>query len=236
MEDLTKIIFKQTLLKDIHLQMIFLLSFNRFGPLIRSWCMRYEAKHHYFKRLAIVLGNFINISYSLAKRHQEGVCYRLQSAEGGQSSFIDKGIETGPGKVSHVGDSDFCELIKAEACSTERKTPLYKAKWISIHGTKYKVGAVLHVGFDSDEFPQFCEIVEINVVNNNLKNPLFVVSEKETVRFSDHYQAYEIAPSVQKRNKVVYFKEFTSHLPLNLIKPFGRCEKFVCLRYEMVNL
>ena len=30
------------------------LHVNRFGPLVRSWCMRYEAKHHYFKRLAIL--------------------------------------------------------------------------------------------------------------------------------------------------------------------------------------
>lgn len=78
------------------------LHVNRFGPLVRSWCMRYEAKHHYFKRLAIVIGNFINVSFSLAKRHQEGVCYRLQSAEGGASSFIDKGVEIGPGKKIYV--------------------------------------------------------------------------------------------------------------------------------------
>ena len=74
----------------------FSISVNRFGPLMRSWCMRYEAKHHYFKRLAIVFGNFINVSYPLAKRHQEGVCYRLQSAKGGASSLIDKGVEIGP--------------------------------------------------------------------------------------------------------------------------------------------
>ncbi|XP_015773170.1 PREDICTED: uncharacterized protein LOC107351398 [Acropora digitifera] len=65
------------------------------GPLVRSWCMRFEAKHHYFKRLAISIGNYTNITYSLAKRHQEGLCYRLQTAEGGMSSFIEKGIETG---------------------------------------------------------------------------------------------------------------------------------------------
>ena len=72
---------------------------NRLGPLVRSWCMRYEAKHHYFKRLAISLGNFINLPFSLSKRHQEGVSYRLQSGEGGCSSFLDKGIEVGPGML-----------------------------------------------------------------------------------------------------------------------------------------
>lgn len=59
--------------------------------------MRYEAKHHYFKRLAILIGNWINLPFSLAKRHQEGLCYRLQSSEGALTSFIEKGIELGPG-------------------------------------------------------------------------------------------------------------------------------------------
>lgn len=27
--------------------------FLRFGPLLRSWCMRYESKHRYFKGIAI---------------------------------------------------------------------------------------------------------------------------------------------------------------------------------------
>ncbi len=34
--------------------------------------------------------------------HQEGVCYQLQSAEGGANSFIDKGVEIGPGKKNYV--------------------------------------------------------------------------------------------------------------------------------------
>ena len=38
--------------------------------MVRSWCMRYEAKHNYFKRLASNLGNFTNVAVSLAERHQ----------------------------------------------------------------------------------------------------------------------------------------------------------------------
>ena len=60
--------------------------------------MRYEAKHHYFKRLAVTTGNFINLPYTLSKRHQESVCYRLQ-ASNGLSSFIEKGLEIGPGTI-----------------------------------------------------------------------------------------------------------------------------------------
>ena len=60
--------------------------------------MRYEAKHRYFKRLVVATGNFINLPYTLSKRHQESVSYRLKNSEGSNSSFIEKGLEIGPGK------------------------------------------------------------------------------------------------------------------------------------------
>ena len=51
------------------------LFYLRYGPLVRHWTMRYEAKHAYFKRLAQSMGNFINLPYSLAMRHQQLQCY-----------------------------------------------------------------------------------------------------------------------------------------------------------------
>ena len=36
----------------------------------RTWCMRFEAKHRYFKRLATYTGNYKNVAYTLATRHQ----------------------------------------------------------------------------------------------------------------------------------------------------------------------
>ncbi len=47
------------------------------GPLIRMCCMRYEAKHIYFKHLARVLGNFKNIAKTLANHHQLYMCYLM---------------------------------------------------------------------------------------------------------------------------------------------------------------
>ena len=93
---MNSIMNQMTLYCPVLILMVFVIDIDRLGPLVRSWCMRYEAKHHYFKRLAVNIGNFVNIAFSMAKRHQEGLCYRLQSAEGNLSSFIQKGIEVGP--------------------------------------------------------------------------------------------------------------------------------------------
>ena len=37
--------------------------------------MRFEAKHSYFKQLSHSMGNFINLPYSQAMRHQQYQCY-----------------------------------------------------------------------------------------------------------------------------------------------------------------
>lgn len=57
-----------------------LLLFYRCGPLSNMWCMRYEAKHSYFKQLARVLGNFKNIAKNLAEHHQLYMCYNVANA------------------------------------------------------------------------------------------------------------------------------------------------------------
>ena len=43
-----------------------ILSPNRCGPLVHVWCMRYEAKHSYFKQLVRVTENFKNMLKTLS--------------------------------------------------------------------------------------------------------------------------------------------------------------------------
>ena len=67
----------------------------RFGPLVRQWTMRYEAKHNYFKKLSQRLGNFINLPWSLSTRHQQWSCYQwLNNKQIGSGS-----PEFGPGTM-----------------------------------------------------------------------------------------------------------------------------------------
>ena len=49
----------------------------RCGPLIRMWCMRYEAKHRFFKHISSVVRNFRNAPKTLATRHQHYMCYQM---------------------------------------------------------------------------------------------------------------------------------------------------------------
>jgi len=71
--------------------------------MVRSWCMRFESKHTYFKQVAIALGNYINVPYTVADRHKKmQSCHFVNSEE--QGSFLIKLLETGPGK-NHLLDT-----------------------------------------------------------------------------------------------------------------------------------
>ena len=60
------------------------------GPMVRTWNMRNEAKLNIFKQ-AGRLGNFKNITFSVANRHQHLLCYELSSAK-----LLHSPIECGP--------------------------------------------------------------------------------------------------------------------------------------------
>lgn len=54
---------------------------ENFGPVKLLWCMRFEAKHQYFKRVAHIMCNFKNVSYTLSKRHQLRQCWEQNSGD-----------------------------------------------------------------------------------------------------------------------------------------------------------
>ncbi|XP_065654849.1 uncharacterized protein LOC136081463 [Hydra vulgaris] len=53
---------------------------SQFGPLRLLWCLRFEAKHQYFKQIAHRVKNFRNITKTLAERHQMAKCALLSPA------------------------------------------------------------------------------------------------------------------------------------------------------------
>lgn len=86
----------------MHIYIITSLVDARYGPLIRYWTMRYEAKHSFFKRSAQSMGNFNNIPYSLAMRHQHLQCYFDTTQD---RELPGMGFEVGPGISPHSVDS-----------------------------------------------------------------------------------------------------------------------------------
>ena len=48
-----------------------------YGPLRHLWCMRFESKHQYFKSVIASLGNYINVTSTMASRHQMRQCWEF---------------------------------------------------------------------------------------------------------------------------------------------------------------
>ncbi len=79
-----------------------ILTIIRFGPLINHWTTRFEAKHKYFKHLANIMGNFTNICYSLALRHQLYQCYIGLNS----NTLCSEDITIGPGIIIWTNHSN----------------------------------------------------------------------------------------------------------------------------------
>lgn len=59
-----------------HFMVHYATCIRKIGPLLHTWCMRYEAKHNFFKKQ---LKSFKNITKTLAKKHQSQVAYSWQT-------------------------------------------------------------------------------------------------------------------------------------------------------------
>ena len=74
--------------------MIIIITHTLYSPLSRIWCMRFEAKHRYFKHIAKAMGNFKNIPKTLAFRHQRYMSYVLNT-----ETYCKDSIEVGPSEL-----------------------------------------------------------------------------------------------------------------------------------------
>ena len=99
----------------MNLSVLFLYYFGRLDPMVRSWCMRYESKHTYFKQVAIALGNFINVPFTVADRYQKLQSFHYFNEGDQELSVIINPLQCGPGKYCHI----IMHQSKNQRCSQE---------------------------------------------------------------------------------------------------------------------
>ena len=94
----------------------------------------------------------------------------------------------------------------------------YSFKWISIQGTKYKVGCIVWIGIDEEEMPKFAQVKAFVVlaVQQRFEDLWFITEELSTTSFNPHVNAYEISP----KEDIVLLKQhlLPYTLPLHLIR------------------
>ena len=89
-----------------------------------------------------------------------------------------------------------------------------------IGGSKYKQGAILHIGYDEDDLPCFWKVQNICTINDNLNDIKFVFLPLQTLSFHAHFQCYEVQVEATENLKIYHQDEFTSYIPTNLCTPY----------------
>lgn len=174
------------------------------GPLINSWCMRYEAKHAIGKRMANVVCNFKDIAQTIAERHQISQCHR----------WFTHGVEQKP-VVQHVDkkfvrETDGCALLLEKFPTLCRDDEVMVTKSLTLSGTEYRSGMSVAIGAH-DCMPIFGKVIAAYCVGSQF---CLYGTVWETQGFDDHVHAYEVLPKFPHEYFLLQQNELRSYLPL----------------------
>ena len=203
--------------------------------MVRSWCMRYESKHTYFKQVAIALGNFINVPFTVAERHQKLQSYHHFNEMDKQSSIIAKPLECGPGTQCIASMEPIKEKLQQIDVNLDDDQPIYKPNWVNIMGTKYKIGSVIHATFD-DLLPVFGVVKAIYVLSSSVKQVYFNTEILHTEEFCEDYRTYIVRKMVHPELRLIPQRSLKYFLPLHFLKPYGTNEQLHVLpKHDIYN-
>ena len=172
--------------------------------------MRYEAKLNFFKQ-ASQIGNFKNIPFTLASRHQRWMCYEMASRK-----LLDGPLECGPNRFTNIG------VVKEETDDIQKslhrliedlspETSIFHPRWVKKDGILYKPdNAYLIVGIDGID-PIFGRLDDILIAANYLM--IFKVSLCKVSYFDDHYHAYAITTTSNQKlyTKLLDYNVYHAH-------------------------
>lgn len=149
----------------------------KIGPILHTWCMRYEAKHNFFKKQ---VKSFKNITKTLAKKHQIQMAYKW-------ATFDPNRVTTGPGKMLALQAMDWGYEM-AEVLQVPVETNVLTVRWAKHSGIVYRSGLVVCVTVHC-EMPVFHKIHHVVVQDGRL---LLVTFALQTLCLEEHFNAFKI--------------------------------------------
>lgn len=166
----------------IHLPTVILQS----GPLIGMSCLRYELKNAFFKRSAHTVGNFTNVSLTLAYRHQQQSLLAKLSGEHVQNFF-----SVGRHEIVPAFSLPYADMI-CDKLGLETTDDLVVAKQISRASVAYKVGQHVIMDVNSDGCLLFGKIEQFVSLPDTADWHL-VVQKMDTLYFDSHFNSFVVS-------------------------------------------
>nr|XP_055051346.1 uncharacterized protein LOC129437202 isoform X1 [Misgurnus anguillicaudatus] len=197
---------ERNLLPKHHFMLHYPRSIREIGPILHMWCMRYEAKHKFFKTQ---LKSFKNITKTLAKKHQSCMAMYWES-------FSHDRLSLGPGKMMALSELKGGQEM-ASRLGAVMSDLIYCVKWIKHHGTEYRPDFIICTQV-ACEMPVFCKIKTIAVKDENV---LLCGTLLETVCFDDHYHSFKVRLHPDRVLKVVNVEELCYFKPFDIQMKYG---------------
>lgn len=179
----------------------FILHYSRLiselGPVRQLWCMRYEAKHQYFKKVASKLNNCKNITKSFATKHQLHQCWEQASSDFLQqeASSINGGNEIKFSALTPDIQSTILQFCDVDPAHMEDDETIWKSRGIYVDHMKYCIGTVLVLDLVHEEkVPVFFKITHCL----RFRAQWLLCGRIYTCAyFSSHYHGYIVQDSLE---------------------------------------
>ncbi len=167
---------------------------KKFGPLKYLWCMRFEAKHQYFKKLASVGRNFKNIAKTLAYRHQLKQCWEFTSVD----YLSDNVVCSGEVSFFFSNLTPQQQNLILRYYNLKQVSPsevVWKCNVLTLGGNTYKINDVAIVDFmHAEDVPLFFKIVQLL----RFRETWFFLGKFLVCRaFNSHMHAYRVREEVE---------------------------------------
>lgn len=212
--------FKRKLTAKMHFLVHYPRQIRLLGPLGSFWCMRYEAKHSYFKQLSQSIGNYINLPWTLACRHQQWQCHSFFMSKQMKESFLKFKVEiplkANDFKCLHAFKCQG-QLAEILSISDPSKTVVRKLKWIKIASNLLKVNKSVVlcplIGSNSRGFGLIVEIVYYE------RKHVLVCEMYQTLEFNTHLQAFQVSKRRDNLHIAIRYKDLLDHKSFQFHNP-----------------
>ena len=156
------------------------------GPPSQYWCMRFEARHNFFKEVARVSHCFKNICQSLAKRAQYSLASALM-----QCKLFTGNTNCGPCAETALCSFSMNERGAAIELGFSAADIVHTCSWIAVGHYRIYLDTCVVYSMCA-EYPQFGVLKNIFF---KYQQAYLVIKTLVTLNYNEHFRAFEIQPT-----------------------------------------
>jgi len=210
----------ETLTPKMHILTHYPRIIEQSGPISHLSTIRNEAKHRDLTQAAVANMSRLNISHSLAIKHQIALCHRFLSKE----SLIPD-MQVGPSNIITLHDMlPFIQILPVEL----RGINCINFNWVNYKGIIYKLGMIIITGAQ-ELCPVFGKVVSI-IANGHDICPFLICSVLLNVGLYEHILGYKVEPT--KDYICIRINDLLDPKPL-YVHIMANGETFVVLNYNI---